>query len=155
MTDCDTYRSSLGVLWLTGRSGTLTGLSFEEPDGDFKPGNFDAVKCWLDDYFQGNPREIDFPMECDGTPFQKMIWNLLMDIPYGETRSYGQLAKQAAQLLGKEKMSSQAVGQAVGRNPVAVIVPCHRVIGTDGKLTGYAYGVERKQWLLSHEQNRR
>ena len=88
-----------------------------------------------------------------GTPFQQLVWKLLLDIPFGRTCTYGQLAKQAAVLTGKEKMSPQAMGQAVGRNPIAVIIPCHRVIGGGGRLTGYAWGLERKRWLLAHEQN--
>ena len=151
----DKYDSPLGSLWLTGKECVLTGLSFDKPCGNFIFGNFDAVKHWLDDYFRGFPREIDFPMDLSGTPFQKLVWNLLLDIPFGQTITYGQLAKRAADILGREKMSDQAVGQAVGRNPVAIIVPCHRVVGSGGKLTGYAYGLEKKQWLLNHEQNRR
>ena len=150
--NCDRYESPIGTLWLTGRKGVLTGLSFTEPAIHGMPGNFDDVKQWLDDYFRGIPRAIHFPMDPSGTPFQKLIWDLLMEIPFGETCSYGHLAKQAARLLGKENMSSQAVGQAAGRNPIAIIIPCHRCIGAGGKLTGYAYGLDRKQWLLCHEQ---
>lgn len=152
---CDKYDSPVGLLWLTGREGVLTGLSFEEPRGECEQGSFDAVKCWLDDYFRGIPRQICFPMALSGTLFQKQIWDLLLKIPYGKTVTYGQLAKQAAGILGKEKMSAQAVGQAVGRNPIAIVIPCHRVVGAGGKLTGYAYGIEKKQWLLDHEHNRR
>lgn len=153
--ECSLYESPVGPLWLTGQRGILTGLSLEEPCGEFISSNFTATQHWLDDYFHGISREIDFPMELSGTPFQKMVWKLLLEIPFGETRTYGQLAKQAASLMGKERMSSQAVGQAVGRNPIAIIIPCHRVIGASGKMTGYAYGIEKKQWLLHHEQNRR
>ena len=152
---CDKYDSPAGLLWLTGRDSVLSGLSFEKPNEECVSGKFDAVKCWLDDYFRGLPREICFPMALSGTPFQRQIWDLLLKIPYGETCTYGQLAKQAAGILGKEKMSAQAVGQAVGRNPIAIVIPCHRVVGAGGKLTGYAYGIEKKQWLLDHEQNRR
>lgn len=152
---CDKYDSPAGLLWLAGRDGVLTGLSFEKTHEECVPGNFDAVKCWLDDYFRGIPRQICFPMELSGTPFQQQIWDLLLKIPYGKTVTYGQLAKQAAGILAKEKMSAQAVGQAVGHNPIAIVIPCHRVVGAGGKLTGYAYGIEKKQWLLDHEQNRR
>lgn len=152
MVHCDTYTSPMGRLWLTGRDGILTGLSFREPCGEFVSGDFGIVKRWLDDYFTGRPRKIDFSLEPAGTAFQKQIWNLLLEIPFGETRTYGQLARQAAVLMGKEKMSPQAVGQAVGRNPIAIIIPCHRCIGADGSLTGYASGLERKAWLLAHEQ---
>lgn len=152
---CGKYDSPIGPIWLTGRDGILTGLSFAEIRGEFIPGNFDMVKCWLDDYFRGVFRKIDFQIELSGTPFQKLIWDMLLEIPFGQIITYGQLAKQAAQAMGKEKMSSQAVGQAVGRNPIAIIIPCHRVIGAGGALTGYAYGIEKKQWLLDHEGSRR
>lgn len=155
MVNCDYYESPLGTLWLNGRDGILTVLSFEPPSCEIAPGTFEDVKHWLDDYFHGIPREIDFPIEPSGTTFQKLIWDLLLKIPFGQTYTYSQLAKHTAQLMGREKMSPQAVGQAVGRNPIAIIIPCHRVIGTGGALTGYAYGIERKQWLLDHEQNRR
>lgn len=148
------YDSPIGPLWLTGRDGILTGLSFGEPAGEYAPGCFDVVHSWLDDYFRGIPREIDFPMAPEGTPFQQLVWKLLLDIPYGKTQTYGALAALAARQMGKEKMSAQAIGQAVGRNPIAIIIPCHRCVGSDGKLTGYAYGIEKKQWFLNHEQNR-
>ena len=90
-------------------------------------------------------------MKAEGTPFQKEVWNLLMAIPYGETRTYGDLAREMARLRGKENMSSQAVGQAVGKNPISIIIPCHRVVGAGGKLTGYAWGITKKEWLLRHE----
>lgn len=149
---CDKYDSPLGALWLTGHDDILTGLSFEELRGDYKPGDFRAVRHWLDDYFRGIPREMDFPMDPAGTPFQKLIWSFLLEIPYGETVTYGDLAKRAAKAMGKGKMSAQAVGQAVGRNPIAILIPCHRVVGVKGKLTGYAYGLDRKVWLLKQEQ---
>ena len=87
----------------------------------------------------------------EGTEFQKQIWNLLLTIPYGQTRTYGDIAREMAALSGKEKMSAQAVGQAVGRNPISILIPCHRVVGTKGQLTGYAGGLENKIWLLRHE----
>ena len=149
---CSQYESPIGTLWLTGRDGVLTGLSFEEPGGDFEAGSFDGVQHWLDAYFRGIPREIDFRIDPAGTPFQKRIWEFLLEIPYGETVTYGDLARAAAKAMGKEKMSAQAVGQAVGRNPIAILIPCHRCVGAKGKLTGYAYGLDRKVWLLKHEQ---
>ena len=80
-----------------------------------------------------------------------LIWQLLLQIPYGQTCTYGALAQEAARRMGRQSMSSQAVGQAVGRNPIAIAIPCHRVIGRTGSLTGYAEGLEKKQWLLEHE----
>ena len=151
---CCRYESPIGDLWLTGRDQILTGLSFEDPRGEYAPGTFHAVRRWLDDYFRGISREIDFQTDPAGTPFQKLIWEFLLEIPYGKTVTYGDLAQRAATAMGREIMSAQAVGQAVGRNPVAIIIPCHRVVGAGGKLTGYAYGIEKKQWLLSHEQEK-
>ena len=87
------------------------------------------------------------------TPFRKAVWDILLTIPYGETMTYGEIAKILAQNIGKEKMSAQAVGGAVGHNPVSIIVPCHRVVGADGSLTGYAGGIDRKKFLLELEGN--
>ena len=152
METVDRYESPMGTLWLTGSEGILTGLSFSHPGGDYAPGSFDAAKHWLDDYFQGIPREIEFPLSPKGTVFQQLIWNLLLEIPYGEAATYGELARRAAAELGREKMSAQAVGQAAHRNPIAIIIPCHRLVGAGGNLTGYASGLDRKRWLLNHEQ---
>ena len=151
---CDRYDSPMGSLWLTGRDGILTGLSFEQPMGEYTMASFDEARDWLDGYFRGEYHLPSFPVEPAGTAFQKLIWGLLMEISWGQTRTYGELAQDAARILGKEKMSAQAVGQAVGRNPIAILIPCHRCVGTGGKLTGYAYGLERKAWLLEHEQKK-
>jgi methylated-DNA-[protein]-cysteine S-methyltransferase len=97
-------------------------------------------------YFAGALTEFDLPLQMQGTTFQQSVWEALKTIPYGRTMSYGELAQQ----LGQPK-ASRAVGLANGRNPVSIIVPCHRVIGANGKLTGYGGGIERKQWLLNHE----
>ena len=86
-----------------------------------------------------------------GTAFQRLVWELLLEIPYGQTATYGALARQAAARLGRDSMSSQAVGGAVGRNPISILIPCHRVLGADGGLVGYAGGVEKKRWLLRRE----
>jgi methylated-DNA-[protein]-cysteine S-methyltransferase len=108
---------------------------------------FDVVRHWLDDYFAGKHREIDFLLSPAGTDFQRKVWEILLSISYGETTTYGAIAKQ----LG-EKMSAQAVGQAVGRNPISIIIPCHRCVGAKGQLTGYAGGLDQKKWLLTHEE---
>ena len=100
---------------------------------------------WLDCYFSGHCPDFLPPLALQGTPFQRRVWWALMDIPYGATTTYGALARSVG------CRSAQAVGQAVGRNPVAIIVPCHRVVGSDGTLTGYAYGLERKEYLLKLE----
>ena len=111
------------------------------------------TKVWLDAYFRGEMPPMDVPICLGGTAFQKVVWDQLLKIPYGKTCTYGELAAALAKRFGKEKKSAQAVGQAVGRNPVSILVPCHRVVGTGGKLTGYAWGIDRKQWLLNHEKN--
>lgn len=105
----------------------------------------DEARRWLDCYFEGNIPNWMPHLQLEGTPFQQRVWQELIHIPYGRTVSYGQLAER----IGCR--SAQAVGGAVGRNPVAIIVPCHRVVGADGSLTGFAYGLERKRWLLTHE----
>lgn len=100
----------------------------------------------LKEYFAGKRREFDLPLRPHGTDFQQRVWRELIKIPFGETRSYGQLARRL-----NNPNASRAVGLANGRNPIAIIVPCHRVIGADGSLTGFGGGIDRKQWLLSHE----
>ena len=110
-----------------------------------------AAREWLEDYFRGGDPEVTFPLAPEGTAFQRKVWNLLLQIPRGHTRTYGELAREMAALLGKKTMSAQAVGQAVGHNPIGIVIPCHRVVGAGGRLTGYAWGLEKKQWLLSHE----
>jgi len=116
---------------------------------------FAAVKKWLEEYFAGQRPLIDaIPLAPQGSEFQKRIWGYLREIPYGETVTYGALAARAAKEMGKKVMSAQAVGGAVGRNPVSIIVPCHRVLGAGGKLTGYDGGLDKKIWLLKHEKTR-
>lgn len=101
----------------------------------------------LDAYFAGRLTEFDLPLSLKGTPFQQRVWSRLQTIPFGRTTSYGALAATLGQ-----PTAMRAVGLANGRNPVSIIVPCHRVIGADGSLTGYGGGIERKRWLLAHEQ---
>lgn len=112
----------------------------------------EETKAWLGQYFHGNIPDRLPPIKLNGTPFQKCVWDLLLEIPYGETTTYGTLARKVAQKLGKDRMSAQAVGSAVGRNPVSILVPCHRVMGADGSLTGYAGGVDKKEYLLKLEK---
>lgn len=152
------YLSPLGDIVLTGDNVGLTGLWFkgEKLDALLADGRytemetslFHTVKKWLDIYFTG--REPDFmpPFHTTGSDFQLTVWELLRQIPYGETTTYGELAKRIAERRGLPRMSAQAVGGAVGRNPISIIVPCHRVVGTNGSLTGYAGGIERKKALL-------
>ena len=107
---------------------------------------FTAVRKQLAEYFAGARQQFDVPLKLTGTPFQKRVWQELVRIPFGTTISYAQLAQR----IGKPT-AARAVGHANGRNPISIIVPCHRVIGADGKLTGYAGGVNNKQWLLAWE----
>jgi methylated-DNA-[protein]-cysteine S-methyltransferase len=112
-----------------------------------RPGGFGAVAAQLGDYFAGERTAFDLPLAPRGTPFQLAVWAELTRIPYGKTVSYGEVAAA----LGKSPVASRAVGLANGRNPISIIVPCHRVIGADGSLTGYGWGLDRKEWLLRHE----
>ena len=151
------YESPLGEILLLSDGVALTGLDFaghwpqcERTLAQFPV--FDKVQAWLDAYFRGDDPQITFPIDPKGTPFQKIVWEILLTIPKGQTRSYGAIARETAVRMGKEKMSSQAVGQAVGHNPISIIIPCHRVVGAKGQLTGYASGLEKKIWLLKHEE---
>lgn len=146
------YDSPMGKLLLSCTDQGLTGLSMnrEAPRQDDHP-IFQQTAAWLDAYFRGEDLPITVPLDLKGTPFQIQVWELLLTIPYGQSRSYGEIAREMAVKTGKEKMSAQAVGQAVGRNPVCILVPCHRVVGTKGQLTGYTGGMEYKIWLLRHE----
>lgn len=158
----DTYASPLGIITMGSNGRQLTGLWFEgqkyfdHPSGD-QPQHlslpiFDETRTWLDVYFQGKRPTFTPPMLLNDTPFRIAVWQLLLTIPYGETTTYKDIARQWAQQHGVKNMSSQAVGGAVGRNPISIIIPCHRVIGTNGSLTGYAGGLDRKWWLLQWEQ---
>ena len=112
----------------------------------------DQVQDWLERYF-GNEKPLpgELPLAPQGSAFRQCIWKHLCEIPYGELTTYGSLARQAAAELGKERMSAQAVGGAVGHNPISIIIPCHRVVGTNGSLTGYAGGLDKKIFLLEQE----
>lgn len=158
-----TYDSPLGELTLAGQDDHLVGLwlagqkyfgatlTGAEPSGGDLP-VFAAAKAWLDRYFAGeNPPCSDLSLAPVGSAFRQEVWKLLCEIPYGTVTTYGALAKTLAQRLGRPHMSAQAVGGAVGHNPISVIIPCHRVVGSDGSLTGYAGGVAAKQRLLALE----
>ena len=112
---------------------------------------FEQTKEWLDIYFTGRQPSFTPPLHLNGSPFRLAVWQMLLDIPFGQTTTYGELARHIAREQGRTTMSAQAVGGAVGHNPIGLIVPCHRVIGADGSLTGYAAGVEKKRWLLEME----
>ena len=142
------YNSPLGPITLTSDGEVLSGLSFchtKATDTIDSIEIFHKTRCWLDLYFSGRQPDFIPPIKPIGTDFQRRVWHALLEIPYGETTTYGNIARR----LGCR--SAQAVGQAVGRNPIAIIVPCHRVVGSDGSMTGYAYGLERKEYLLALE----
>jgi len=150
-----TMASPIGTLLLMGTREHLTGLYMERHDPapsaavqsgvrDDRP--FSQVKRQLEEYFAGTRTSFDLPIQPEGTEFQRRVWNALLEIPYGTTISYLELARR----IGDEK-AARAVGLANGLNPISIIVPCHRVIGADGSLTGYGGGIERKRWLLQHE----
>lgn len=150
------YHSPVGPMWLTSDGENLTGLwMWEIPDtqiSDTLP-VFRRARGWLDSYFRGEAPPVNtLPLSPAGTEFQRLVWEILLTIPFGQTRTYGDIAKEAALRMGKERMSAQAVGGAVGCNPISIIIPCHRVIGADGRLTGYAGGLSKKEWLLRHEE---
>jgi methylated-DNA-[protein]-cysteine S-methyltransferase len=150
--------SPLGQLLLTGDGRSLTGLYLEgQKHFPQQTQNWQKAKAvnpalnqaeaQLAEYFTGQRQRFDLPTEPAGTEFQRQVWLLLQQIPFGETCSYGELAK----MLGKPT-AARAIGAANGRNPISIVVPCHRVIALSGHLTGYAGGLTRKEWLLAHER---
>ena len=146
------YRSPLGAIRLTATDGALVSARFTEeadgPDAD-EPVLIEAA-AWLDRYFQGRDPGPVPPCAPRGTPFQTAVWNALLSIPYGATVSYEDLAGR----IGLDAQHARAIGGAVGKNPLALFYPCHRVVGKTGELTGYAYGPERKKKLLELEQRK-
>lgn len=160
------YLSPLGQITLLSDGVFLTGLLFPTQGRlafDTHSNNRDDLdvfiltKTYLDLYFSGEKSLISPPLRFEGTPFQEEVWRALIKIPYGELKTYGDLAKDLAKVRGKRVMSSQAVGQAVGQNPISLIIPCHRVIGANDRLIGYSGGLSLKRNLLSiegHDLNR-
>lgn len=156
--------SPIGKIYIFSNDDYLTGL-YTENNKYFHSFDFSNLKyCknkisnltekWLNSYFNLERPDIDIPIMLSGTEFRKSVWNELKKIPYGETKSYKDIAVSTAMNLNKSIMSCQAVGQAVSQNPISIIIPCHRVIGTDGSLTGYAGGIEVKQYLLELEKKK-
>ncbi len=138
-------------LWLEGQKHYAAGLPEESREDPSRPALL-AAGDWLDRYFAGErPEPGELSLAPMGSGFQRLVWSLLLEIPYGETVTYGDLALRAARRLGLGNTAPRDIGGAVGRNPISVIIPCHRVLGAGGKLTGYAGGLERKHWLLRHE----
>lgn len=157
------YKSPIGKITLASDGKNITGLWLEgqkyflasvkqKPLLDDGLSVFKAAKTWLDEYFAGkNPSPAIVPLAPEGTVFRKKVWEVLLQIPYGTTISYGELAKRLSLRNGGGKTSARAVGGAVGHNPISIIIPCHRVIGADGGLTGYAGGTQKKIRLLKLE----
>lgn len=155
------YKSPLGKILLSADEIGLTGLWFEgqkyyawklsEDAAERELGVFGETKRWLDLYFAGKEPGFMPPVHMRGTDFQLSVWEILRQIPYGKTVTYGDIARKIAEARGLDHMSAQAVGSAVGHNRISIIIPCHRVVGADGSLTGYAGGVEKKKALLSLE----
>lgn len=151
-----TMPSPVGELLLTGSADGLTGVYLPgeglqpEPDWEFDPARFADCITQLDEYFAGDRAEFSLPLAAPGTPFQRRVWNELLAIAYGTTISYTELARRV-----DRPRSIRAVGGANGRNPICIVVPCHRVIGVDGSLTGYSAGIDAKRWLLDFERGRR
>ncbi len=142
--------SPIGGLRLHTSAGLLTAIEFGAEVRGSRTADpvLDATETQLTEYFAGERREFDLPLANDGTEFQQKVWGELRRIPFGETASYSEIAAR----LGYEPVVSRAVGAANGANPIPIVVPCHRVIGSNGTLTGYAGGIERKQILLNLEQ---
>ena len=148
---CACTDSHLVGLWLENQQYFAATLK-ETPVTDDQHPILLKTKNWLDRYFAGDkPSPNELPLAPDGSDFRKAVWRILCEIPYGETVTYGDIAKQIARQRGTARFSAQAVGGAVSRNPISIIIPCHRVIGSDGSLTGYAGGIETKRWLLAFE----
>ena len=156
------YHSPIGRILLAADTIGITGLWFEGQkyfachlDKDHEEKEvpvFERAKQWLNIYFSGKEPNFTVPLHFTGTDFQKEVWKILCTIPYGRTTTYGEIAKQIAKRKGLPRMSAQAVGGAVGHNKISILVPCHRVIGANGSLTGYAGGIDKKIKLLQLER---
>ena len=149
---CDEACENLIGLWIEGQKyhgGSVRGELIEKNDIPL----FDLTKKWLDKYFaSGKPDISELPLAPIGSKFRRQVWDILCEIPYGEVITYGDIAKKIAAKSGMKSMSSQAVGGAVGHNPISIIIPCHRVVGSNGSLTGYASGISVKIKLLELEK---
>lgn len=155
------YKSPVGEITIASNGEMLTGLWFDGQKNfaDTLPENyeekdlpvFEQTKKWLDIYFSGKAPDFTPPLDMGGiSPFRKRVWEIMLEIPFGQTSTYGKIAKQIAEETGK-KVSAQAVGGAVGHNSISLVIPCHRVVGTNGGLTGYAGGIDKKIKLLRLE----
>lgn len=162
------YKSPLGRLILTSDGASLTSLSFADRAGradaaetggdacrsDTDLPIFAQAKSWLDSYFSGRDPEFCVPLAPDGSVFRRSVWKLLLNIPFGKTTTYGDIAARYAHMRGVDFMAPQAIGNAVGQNPIPIFIPCHRVIGANGALTGFSGGLAIKEKLLQIERTR-
>lgn len=154
------YTSPLGDIIISARDNAIVGVHFSEQR--YLPGDVDKyeldnslnvivkAKRWLDAYFNGENRAVDFTLSPEGSDFRQLVWAELIKIPYGKTTTYGSIASRLEEITGR-RMSAQAVGGAIGHNPIGIIIPCHRVVGANGTLTGYAGGLDKKEYLLKLE----
>ena len=162
MTYTQHYNSPLGGILLAADETGLTGLwldgakyfadNLPEAHTEQETPILLEAKRWLDLYFAGNKPDFMPPLHPIGSAFRQAVWNILLQIPYGQTMTYGEIARQLAKKRGVSRMSAQAVGGAVGHNKISILIPCHRVVGTNGSLTGYAGGLDKKIKLLELEQ---
>ena len=162
MTFIQHYDSPLGGILLAADEIGLTGLWFDGekyfadnlPDEHIEQETpiLSEAKRWLDIYFSGSEPDFIPPLHPVGSAFRRAVWEILLQIPYGQTTTYGKIAQQVAEKQGLARMSAQAVGGAVGHNEISIIIPCHRVVGTNGSLTGYAGGIHKKEKLLELER---
>lgn len=161
MTYTQHYDSPLGGILLAADDAGLTGLWFDGQKYFARGLSNERIaqetsvltetKRWLDIYFTGKAPDFTPPLHPIGSAFRRSVWEILLQIPYGQTTTYGEIARQLAKKQGLERMSAQAVGGAVGHNEISIIIPCHRVVGADGSLTGYAGGIGKKEALLKLE----
>ena len=147
------YDTPVGKLCIGEENDSITRVTWSKVPQEYIQEETELIlncKIQLEEYFAGNRKQFDLPLAPKGTDFQKRVWKALTDIPYGEKRTYGEIAAA----VGNPK-AARAVGMANNKNPIGIIVPCHRVVGADGKLVGYAGGMEKKEWLLNLEQEKR
>jgi methylated-DNA-[protein]-cysteine S-methyltransferase len=146
------YQSPIGTLRIAEENGALVSAAFvDDAEETAAPPILTEAKAWLDRYFGGRDPGPAPRLSPKGTPFQKAVWDALSSVPYGKTVTYGDLAVS----MGLTSRHARAVGSALNRNPLILFIPCHRVLGKDGSLTGFAYGIERKKALLEHEQTQK
>ncbi len=159
-----TIHTALGAMTASAENEALTGLWFigqkyypsktDTWTDELNYPVFETLRIWLKEYFSGNNPMLNVKIQPQGTSFQKAVWEILLKIPSGQVTTYGEIAKKLAIMQGLSSMSAQAVGGAVGHNPISILIPCHRVIGSTGSLTGYAGGIDKKKALLQLEHGK-